>query len=310
MSYQGYGQQDSKELQPSLIVEELFSYLDKYYTIQGKKVSENCIFKHPFDAFDERYFIKDRGLHNFSQHDFQAAQTHYKTQKAPPHRFLNDFTCIEHPKPSIIEHNSQIDLKHLSAVARNPIKFHLNKVLEIYIQTEEDRKLKTEEESLFHALDKYQMKHYALKEPIETVLYKAEREGKLPFGLFKTVATKRLKEEVEEIHERLLKHSIDPAHMFQIEFCTSCSQPTQLEEDRWLFPAVSLHMKMAINFQLWANFLMSRQRDCCFEQRDFSRCLESMAAISSLLPCSQAMPGKIRTSTHFSSFCSTQKSFF
>jgi exodeoxyribonuclease V gamma subunit len=240
LSYQGYGQQDSKELQPSLIVEELFSYLDKYYTIQGKKVSEICIFKHPFDTFDERYFIKEHVIHNFSQHDFQAAQTHCKLHKSPPHRFLNDFTCIAHPKPSVIEHNSLIDLKHLVAVARNPIKFHLNKVLEIYIQTEEDRKLKTEEELVVSSLDKHQMKHFALKEPIDTVLYKAEREGKLPFGLFKTVATKRLKEEVEDIQECLLRHSVDQANIFQIEFCTGCSQPTQLEEDRWLFPAVSL----------------------------------------------------------------------
>ena len=112
--------------------------------------------------------------------------------------------------------------------------------MEIYLQTEEDRKLKTEEELVVSALDKYQMKHFALKEPIEKVLYKAEREGKLPFGLFKTVATKRIKEEVEDIHERLWRHSIDPAQLFQIEFCTSCSQPTQLEEDHWLFPAVSL----------------------------------------------------------------------
>lgn len=240
LSYQGYGRQDSKELQPSLIVEELFSYLDKSYTIQGKKVSEICIFKHPFDTFDERYFIKERCIHNFSQHDFRAAQTHCKLHKSPPHRFLNDFSCVAHPKPGIIEHNSLIDLKHLSAVARNPIKFHLNKILEIYIQTEEDRKLKTEEELMISSLDKHQIKHFALKEPIDTVLYKAEREGKLPFGLFKTVATKRLKEEIDDIHKRLLKHSVDPTNIFQIEFCTSCLQPTQLDEDRWLFPAVSL----------------------------------------------------------------------
>jgi exodeoxyribonuclease V gamma subunit len=240
LSYQGYGQQDGKELQPSLIAEELFSYLDKYYTVQGKKASEMCIFKHPFEGFDERYFAKEQCLPNFSKDDFKAAQTHYKTQKNPPHRFLNDFKCVEHPRPSVIEHNSQIDIRNLSAVARNPIKFHLNKVLEIYIQTEEDRKLKTEEELTISSLDKHQMKHFALKEPIGTILYKAEREGKLPFGMFKTVATKRLKEEVEEIHEHLLKHSIDPAHIFRIEFCTSCSQPTQLEEDRWLFPAATL----------------------------------------------------------------------
>ncbi len=240
LSYQGYGQHDNKELQPSLIVEELFSYLDKFYTIQGKKISDSCLFKHPFDAFNENYFAKEKNIYNFSQHDYRGAQIHLKKNKSPPYRFLNDFTLINHPQLSVIEHNSQIDLKNLASVARNPIKFHLNKVLEIYLQTEEDRKLKIEEELIISSLDKYQLKQFALTEPIEKVLYRAEKEGKLPFGLFKTVATKRLKEEVEEIHERLQKHSIDPAHIFQIEFCTTCSQPTQLEEDRWLFPPVLL----------------------------------------------------------------------
>ncbi len=71
-------------------------------------------------------------------------------------------------------------------------------------------------------------------------MHRAEKEGKLPFGLFKTVATKRLKEEVEEIHDRLRKHSLDSKDIFQIEFCTSCSHPTHLEDGSWLFPALYL----------------------------------------------------------------------
>lgn len=240
LSYQGYGQHDGKELQPSLIVEELVSYLDKFYTIHREKFSQKCIFKHPFDSFDDRYFAREKCLYNFSQQDYLAAQTVYKKDKIPPHCFLNGFTRVDPPQPHLLAHNSQIDLKHLAAAARNPIKFHLNKVLEIYLQTEEDRKLKNEEALIVSSLDKYQLRHSALTEPIEKVLFKAEKEGKLPFGLFKTVAIKRLKEEVDDMHMRLKKYAIDPSHIFQIEFCTSCSQPTQLEEDRWLFPAVTL----------------------------------------------------------------------
>ncbi len=241
LSYQGYEQKDTKELQPSLMIEELFSYLDRYYTIQGKKVSEVCTIKHPFDAFDERYFIHEKGFYNFSQYDFRAAKSHYKTHKCPIHRFLNDFKCVVDDKQNMLEHNSTIDLKSLCAVARNPIKFYLNKILEIYLQTEEDRRLKTEEELIISSLDKYQIKQFALKEPIDKVLYQAEKEGKLPFGLFKTVAVKRMKEEVEEILKGLSKHSIQPDSLFQIEFCTSCTHPTKIEKGHWLFPAVSLN---------------------------------------------------------------------
>lgn len=240
ISYPGYSQQDSKELQSSLVIEELFSYLNRYYTIQGEKLSQKYLFKHPFDAFDERYFHQDSPLHNFAKHDFQTAQVYYQTKKGPPHRFLNDFVRIEHPQVHVIPSHTQIDLKHLTSVARNPIKFHLNKVLEIYLQNEEDRKLKTEEELYLSTLDKHQLKHFALKEPIGNVLYRAEKEGKLPFGLFKEVATKRLKEEVDDIYDKLHKHDIHPHDIFQIEFCTSCSQPVQLTKDKWLFPALQL----------------------------------------------------------------------
>ena len=57
LSYCGFSQQDNKELNPSLVVEELFSYSDSYYTIEGSKISEKCRFKHPLDAFDPSYFI-------------------------------------------------------------------------------------------------------------------------------------------------------------------------------------------------------------------------------------------------------------
>ena len=40
ISYCSYSQKDSKESNPSLVVEELFSYLDRVYTIRGKKVSD------------------------------------------------------------------------------------------------------------------------------------------------------------------------------------------------------------------------------------------------------------------------------
>lgn len=240
LSYQGYSQQDGKEMQPSLIVEEFFSYLDKFYTIQGKKVSECCVFRHPFDAFDEKYFAKDSIFsHGFSHNDYLAAKAYHKLQKGLPHCFLNDFTRIEPPESIEKETHSQLELRNLTAAARNPIKFHLNHAMEIYLKTEEDRQLKTEEDFTISALDKYQMKHSALLEPIDLILRNAEREGKLPFGLFKEVAGKSLKEEIKEIHERLSNHAVDLTDMVQMEFSSSCSHPAQLDENRWLFPAVS-----------------------------------------------------------------------
>ena len=202
MSYQGYSRVDSKELQPSLIIEELFSYLDRCYTIQEKKISGCCVIKHPFDAIDASYFRGDDYLHNFSLQDYEAAQKLAQVPKSPPHCFLNEFTLGDSP---LQETNQTIDLKHLTSAARDPIKFHLKKALEIYLENEEDRTFKTEEDLTLSGWDKHILKQFAPKESSTNILRRAELEGKLPLGLFKHVAAQRLQEEIEEVGDQLKK---------------------------------------------------------------------------------------------------------
>lgn len=240
-SYQGYSQVECKEQLPSLIIDEFFSYLDKYYTVKGVKPSTLCTFKHPYDSFDPRYFTKEKKLKNYSNQDFNVSQTAAKTQKKAPHAFIGQFFCTSHPQQNVIPSGSTIDISHLSAAARHPIKFHLNRILDIRIETAEERKLKGDEEIVISPLDKYFMKQYALKDPIERVLYRAEREGKLPLGLFKTLAAKRLKEEIEDIYERLKKHHLTPSNLFQIKFCPSCTKPEFLDDNHWLLPPVQVN---------------------------------------------------------------------
>jgi exodeoxyribonuclease V gamma subunit len=242
ISYPFYHPKDGKEIQSSLVIEELFNYLENFYTIQQQKISHVCIFKHPFDAFDKKYFQAHPFLINFSQQDFNAAQVHYQINKELPFRFLTQFNHESSDLKTALPHQTQIDLKSLSAVARHPIKFHLNKVLDIYLQEEQERQYKTEEEWTLSSLNKYQLIQHALKESPEHVLYRAEREGKLPFGLFKQVATNRLREEMDEMHLRLKHHAIESQDIIQFEFCMSCTEPTQIALDHWLFPAITLSL--------------------------------------------------------------------
>lgn len=237
ISYPGYSVQDGKELQPSLVIEELVSYLNKYYTMQGQKFSALCMHQHPFHAFDERYFQPDSPIRSYSFQDYQAARVYYKMDKHPPHCFVRTFSPAPIEEPV---HDVMIDLKQLIAVARNPVKFYLNHVLDIYLEREEDRQIKNEEDFTLSSLDKYILKQSALKVPLEEVLKRAEKEGRLPFGLFKSVACKKLKEEIGDLQERLQKHRLQPQDLFQIEFSTGCSKPVQLEEDHWMVPAVSI----------------------------------------------------------------------
>lgn len=240
ISYQGYNYKEAKEYHPSLVIEELFSYLDKFYTLEGKKPSDTCTYLHPFDSFHESYFQSDSRLPNYSLRDYRAAQVYYKTDKQAPHRFIQEFILTVEPELAQTDKSLIIELKHLLAAVRNPIKFHLNQALDIYIEKEEDRQIKNDEEFSLSALDKYVLKQSALKEPIRAVLNRAEKEGKMPFGLFKEVASRHLKEEADELQQRLQKHQLSRNDLFQIEFCSNCTKPIQFEPDYWLIPAPSL----------------------------------------------------------------------
>jgi exodeoxyribonuclease V gamma subunit len=240
ISHQGYDPEDGKKLQPSIVVEELLSYLDAYLPIEGRNFSDSRIFLHPFDSFDTAYFQKGARFLNFSEEDFRAAKSHYKSRKSLPHSFLKEFARIEHPQEEILPHRTVIDLGRLTGVAVDPVKFHLNKVLDLYLQSEEERELKNDEELTTGSLDRYLMKRNALKEPIESVLSRASAEGKLPLGSFKIVASQKLEEEVAEVHASLKKHDIVPSDIFQIEFCTGCLKPFLATQDHWVFPALTI----------------------------------------------------------------------
>lgn len=241
ISYQGYDQKDSQELPPSLLVDEFFSYLDRHYTINGRKVSDCCFYKHPFDSFDKHYFLSETRLCNFSISDFNAAQACFSVEKRAPHRLIEEFKVLSHPLKNVLPNHSLIELKQLCDVARNPIKFHLNRILEIYLQKSEERSIKIEEEFTLSDLDRSILKRQALKEPIKDLLKHVEREGKLPFGFFKEVAAHRLTAEVETLQQRLSKEELSQDVFLEIEFCASCKEPLELSKNVWLCPAITLN---------------------------------------------------------------------
>lgn len=241
LSYQSYHPRENKELKPSLVIEELFSYLDKFYTLRGEKISKYCKRDHPFDSFDRRYFDGTSNLHNFSPDDFAAARANDVVNKLPAHSFLREFKrTVDVQKPENLplgfSNHATIDLHQLLGVAHDPIKFHLNKTLGIYLT--KDREFKTE--FALSPLDQWILRREVLKESPEIVWSQAEGEGKLPVGMFKIAIQQQFKKESEELYDSLHNYSLSPSDIFQIEFHNGCSSPTQLQKGRWLFPPISL----------------------------------------------------------------------
>ncbi len=234
ISCQNTNRQDGKTLQPSLIVEELFAYIDQYYRIDKDLPSRQCTFHHPFDSFNPTYFHQDSTLRSFSIDAFNASLLFKEEPKHPYFRFLDQFTQYDSHLPI---KTCTVDL--LTKLARNPIKFHLHHCLNIYMQTEENQ-LKSDEDFLLNHLERYKLKNSSLKTPLNKMLHYAKLEGRLPLGIFRTIAERKIEEEWTEIQRRMILHDIDQETHYVFEFSSGCSIPEQLDKNHWIFPSPRL----------------------------------------------------------------------
>lgn len=74
LTYPGLSQADNAEAPPSLLVAELFDFLDSRYTVRGGKPSAELTIRHRLQAFHPDYFRPDGSLFSHSVQNCRAAQ--------------------------------------------------------------------------------------------------------------------------------------------------------------------------------------------------------------------------------------------
>ncbi len=225
-SYQRIDAQDNKGKAPSLVIQELMQYF------------ENRIahVHHPALPFDIRYFSASEAsgtpAPNFSLRHFKCAQAFYgaKTLQKP---FL--------PIPEKGDENLQeriIDTKHLRDLAKNPIRFHFQQALKMYIRSEEDEN----GEFLLSSLSRSIFRKMLLRRSIKAQEKVWREQGKLPIGIFGEAAVQGIEEEVSDLKKKLALFYIKPEDIFSIELSLFCSQPLLQQEGKWILPALSIPM--------------------------------------------------------------------
>ena len=237
LSFQNICAKDNQTQNPSLVVKELLSYLEKNYSFEDILLSG--IKMHPALAFDKSYFFKNSSFHSHSRINFLAAKTYYSSEKKKPAVFIPEFyekitLCKKEKKDEII-----IDIKQLKKLSKNPIKFYFNQTLGIYLDENTDE-INKNDEFILSYLDKAILRNRSLKYPIEQILEKAHLKGQLPLGAFKEVAFKRIKEDVEELHSNLELLNITPSEIFSVELKTSCLEPILSPAGKWILPALKI----------------------------------------------------------------------
>ncbi|MBS0653743.1 MAG: exodeoxyribonuclease V subunit gamma [Verrucomicrobia bacterium] len=225
-SYLRLDPQDNKEKAPSLIVQELIQYL-------GNRIP---IFHHPALPFDSRYFSTEgaggTALPSFSKRHFNCAQAFYHG-KGEQETFLRIGE-----KPDEKAQERVIDIKHLKDLAKNPIRFHFQQALKMYMHSEEDEN----GDFLLSALSRSIFRKMLLKRSIKAQQKVWQEQGKLPVGVFGEAAVEALEEEVSDLKKNLSEFHIGPQQIFSVELSLLCSQPLLHKEGKWILPAIQVPM--------------------------------------------------------------------
>jgi len=235
LSYQGRSDDGGKESLPSLLITELLNYLDQACTVAGEKPSKKCTYKHPQHPFDSSYYCEDSVLRSYSKHHFRLAQAFYHVDKREPIGFISTFNIA--PVTDFTDH---LDLKNLTAVARNPIKAYFNKTLGIYLDNTDKRKVKQEEDFDLSPLQSYILKRGAFNQSVNQIIHSADKEGLLPVGAFKKVAIDKLHNEIMLLRNNLESLGVSHHKIFSITCSEHVHQPIQSSLGHWQLPPLKM----------------------------------------------------------------------
>jgi exodeoxyribonuclease V gamma subunit len=220
---------------PSLLVKELISYLDHTYSVNENKPSTLCLYNHPLVPFHRLYFSENSRFKSYSQKNYLAALAYYHLEKNARQPFIPDFM----PVPIKHESCETIELKDLLAFSKNPLKFYSNKVLGIYLDRDEDREIKDEEDVFLSNLNASILTKDGLFSSTSAMLKKAEKSGMLPQGAFKEAASLKIQCQIDQYRKNFKHFGIDIEEMFTLELMEHYSE-SELTEKQWKLPPLIL----------------------------------------------------------------------
>jgi len=211
----------------SIVIQELLFYLDKSYRVLNQKPSKYIVKNHESFSFHKSYFKKD--VKNYSKMNFLAAKSFYgKENKAPKNNEIEKQTKL----PEVI------NLQSLRVLCKNPIKFYLNKGLEIYLNEE-----KQTNEFNLSFLDKYIIRSESLKTEIEDILFAYEKKANIPLGIFYEIERNKIREDIKSFHENLKYLGVDKQNIKIIELDVGCEKVKQINKNHIQVPAIELRVK-------------------------------------------------------------------
>lgn len=237
LSHVAYSTEEQREIPPSLLIQELFSYLDAGYTIEDASPSIACLQKHPYDPFDRAYFQNSNLFPSYSLRSYHLCKAASGANKTAPSCFIDEF-AISQPLSEI----EALTVKELADFASNPLKVYFNKTLKIYLDANA-KEIKSAEPFSLSGLEKYQLRMQAIKQPAEHVISTASKSGKLPNGLFKAISADNLSSEIELMHACFSHNGIAASDIVSLTFSDHCEEPIKQQNGNWVVPPIHLQVE-------------------------------------------------------------------
>jgi exodeoxyribonuclease V gamma subunit len=207
ISYVGRSAVHNKKVPPSVVVSELFDYLEQAFVFPKKQSARKFVLtEHPLQAFSPRYFSDagvDERLFSYSGANAEASRsiTARRTPEMPP--FITD------PLPQIEESNRSLELRELIDFWKNPSKYFVRKRLGLSLW-ERDDCLSDNEPFQLDNLEKYLIKQELLADELETgeLLPPAvfQARGILPAGAIGELQLRSMRLEVQKLAQVVQSH--------------------------------------------------------------------------------------------------------
>lgn len=207
ISYVGRSAIHNNEIPPSVVVSELFDYLDQAFVLpEEKSAREFVLRKHPSQAFSRRYFsasATEKGFFSYSGANAETSRSisAKRATEMPP--FITD------PLPPLEESNGSLELRALIDFWKNPSRYFVRKRLGLSLWENEDCLSDIEPFDVDY-LERYRIKEELLANELETgeLLSREvfQARGILPAGTMGELHLRSMRLEVQSLLETIRRH--------------------------------------------------------------------------------------------------------
>jgi len=207
ISYVGRSAIHNSEIPPSVVVSELFDYLDQAFEFPEKKSAREFVLtEHPLQAFSPRYFsarAADKDFFSYSEANAEASRSisAKRATEMPP--FITD------PLPQMEESSGSLELRELIDFWKNPSRYFVRKRLGLSLWENEDCLSDIEPFDVDH-LERYRIKEELLANELETgeLLSREvfQARGILPPGTMGELHLRSMRLEVQSLLDIVRRH--------------------------------------------------------------------------------------------------------